>query len=72
VLLDLAMPYLLSEVPVCIGASAGILLSDGRHADGGTAQLLEQVDRALYTAKRAGGGYAWSDGEPGPDFLVAI
>ncbi|MBI5132156.1 MAG: diguanylate cyclase [Rhodopseudomonas palustris] len=72
VLLDLAMPYLLSAVPVCIGASAGILLSDGRHADGGTAQLLEQVDRALYTAKRAGGGYAWSDGEPGPDFLVAI
>ncbi len=61
-ILELSMPFLLSEVPVVIGASAGILVSDGAPAV--SAVLLERVDRALYAAKRAGGGcWTWSDEE---------
>lgn len=60
---DLSMPYLLAELPVCIGASAGIAVSHATLAGITTAQLLERVDRALYVAKRAGGGCAWADGE---------
>jgi diguanylate cyclase (GGDEF)-like protein len=64
--LALSMPYLVSDVPVRIGASAGILMTE--HALSASAnaasQLLEQVDRALYAAKRAGGGrWKWSDEE---------
>jgi diguanylate cyclase (GGDEF)-like protein len=64
--LALSMPYLVSDVPVRIGASAGILVTE--HALSASAnaasQLLEQVDRALYAAKRAGGGrWKWSDDE---------
>jgi len=65
--IDLSMPYRLSDVPVRIGASAGILVSDHALAAGSTSQLLERVDRALYKAKRAGGGTAWSDAEPEPE-----
>jgi diguanylate cyclase (GGDEF)-like protein len=62
----LSMPYIVSDVPVLIGASAGILVTE--HALSASAnaasQLLEQVDRALYAAKRAGGGrWEWSDEE---------
>lgn len=61
---DLSMPFLLTDIPVRIGASAGILVSTGTAAAGKTSQLLEQVDRALYTAKRAGGGrWNWSEEE---------
>ncbi len=61
-ILDLSMPFLLSDIPVHIGASAGILVSTGTASAGSTAQLLERVDRALYAAKRAGGGrWMWSD-----------
>jgi diguanylate cyclase (GGDEF)-like protein len=63
-ILELSMPFLLSDVPVRIGASAGILISDSVAAAGSTSQLLERVDRALYAAKRAGGGgWAWSDAD---------
>jgi len=58
------MPFLVSDVPIRIGASAGILVSDKVLAASSTSQLLEQVDCALYAAKRAGGGgWAWSDAE---------
>ncbi|WP_245524770.1 MULTISPECIES: diguanylate cyclase [unclassified Bradyrhizobium] len=61
-ILDLSIPFLLTDIPVCIGASAGILVSAGAATAGATAQLLEQVDRALYAAKRAGGSRcAWAD-----------
>jgi diguanylate cyclase (GGDEF)-like protein len=59
---ELSMPFLLTDIPVCIGASAGILVSTGTITAGSASQLLERVDRALYTAKRAGGGRCvWSD-----------
>jgi diguanylate cyclase (GGDEF)-like protein len=61
-ILDLSIPVLLTDIPVRIGASAGILVSAGAATAGATAQLLEQVDRALYAAKRAGGSRcAWAD-----------
>jgi diguanylate cyclase (GGDEF)-like protein len=53
---DLSMPFLLTDIPVRIGASAGILISTGAAASGKTSQALERVDRALYAAKRGGGG----------------
>jgi diguanylate cyclase (GGDEF)-like protein len=62
----LSMPYIVSDVPVLIGASAGILVTDRPLSASATAvsQLLEQVDRALYAAKRGGGGrWQWSDEE---------
>ncbi|WP_238733802.1 GGDEF domain-containing protein [Rhodopseudomonas infernalis] len=55
--LDLSTPFLLSDLPVRIGASAGLVISDGTTAHT-TTQLLERVDRALYAAKRSGGGCA--------------
>ncbi|MGY8709695.1 GGDEF domain-containing protein [Bradyrhizobium sp. 18BD] len=59
---DLSMPFLLTDIAVRIGASAGILVSADAAAAANASQLLERVDRALYTAKRAGGGRcAWSD-----------
>ncbi|MFT4120449.1 diguanylate cyclase domain-containing protein [Bradyrhizobium sp.] len=65
-ILDLSMPFLLSNIPVRIGASAGILVSPGVTRAGSASQLLERVDRALYAAKRAGGGRcAWSDENAG-------
>lgn len=58
---DLSMPFLLTDIPVRIGASAGILISDAASTTT-TSQLLERVDRALYVAKRAGGGgWTWAD-----------
>jgi diguanylate cyclase (GGDEF)-like protein len=63
---DLSMPFLLTDVPVRIGASAGILVSSGAVTAGKASQLLERVDRALYVAKRAGGGgWTWSDEDAG-------
>ncbi|MBW7973770.1 diguanylate cyclase [Bradyrhizobium sp. BR 10289] len=62
---DLSMPFLLTDIPVRIGASAGILVSDAAAAIS-TSQLLERVDRALYVAKRAGGGgWTWSEDDIG-------
>ena len=58
------MPYRVSDLPVRIGASAGILVAREAIAAGAVPHLLQQVDRALYAAKRAGGGrWAWSDEE---------
>ena len=63
---ELSMPFLLTDIPVCIGASAGILVSTDAVTAGSASQLLERVDRALYTAKRAGGGCCvWSDDHTG-------
>ena len=61
--LALSMPYLLSDLPVRIGASAGILVTENTPEDAASAaHLLERVDRALYAAKRAGGGrWKWSE-----------
>ena len=71
--MSLSMPFLLSDVPVVIGASAGILVTEHmRSPSEDTASLLlEQADRALYAAKRAGGGrWQWSD-EPATGHLQA-
>lgn len=66
--MSLSMPYLVADIPVRIGASAGILVTETESAGSGpstsSSQLLEQVDRALYAAKRAGGGrWKWFDEE---------
>ncbi len=59
---DLSMPFLLADIPVRIAASAGILVSTGPVAAAKASQLLDRVDRALYAAKRSGGGrWSWSD-----------
>ena len=61
----LSMPFLLTDIPVCIGASAGIIITQQAPSASAVSHLLEQVDRALYAAKRAGGGqWTWSDGAP--------
>lgn len=59
----LSMPYLVNDIPIRIGASAGILVTGAMdHPEATTSDLLQQVDRALYAAKRAGGGrWKWSD-----------
>lgn len=61
----LSLPFFVSHEPARIGASAGILVTElASDATAGTASLLEQVDRALYVAKRAGGGrWQWSGDE---------
>ncbi|MGP9811025.1 diguanylate cyclase domain-containing protein [Rhodopseudomonas sp. NSM] len=69
---ELSKPYLLSDLPVRVGASAGVLVNDGEFAAGSTAHLLEQVDRALYAAKRAGGGTARSDADDEPARRAAV
>ena len=56
----LSMPYLLSDIPVVIGASAGLLIKTEPLSDAVLTEALQQVDRALYAAKRAGGGCAWA------------
>lgn len=65
----LSMPYLVGDIPIRIGASAGILVTGAMdHPEATTSDLLEQVDRALYAAKRAGGGrWKWSDEEAGTE-----
>jgi diguanylate cyclase (GGDEF)-like protein len=61
-ILTLSMPYLVSDLPVRIGASAGILVTQAARSPGAVSLLLEKVDRALYAAKRGGGGRSvWSD-----------
>lgn len=62
-ILALSTPFMVADFPVCIGASAGILVTDSAASVGSTAaELLERADRALYAAKRAGGGrWNWSD-----------
>ncbi len=58
----LSMPYLLTDIPVVIGASAGLLVEAAPLPAGGLTQLLQEVDCALYAAKRAGGdGCAWAE-----------
>ncbi|WP_316231616.1 GGDEF domain-containing protein [Bradyrhizobium sp. SZCCHNR1051] len=56
----LSQPFALAGTRVQIGASAGILVTEDRQAD--TEALLDQADRALYAAKRAGGQrWCWAD-----------
>lgn len=63
---SLSMPFLLDDIPVVIGASAGLLVSEEPPGGGGLAQLLRRVDGALYAAKRAGGGRtSWAEDETG-------
>ena len=58
----LSMPYLLSDIPVMIGASAGLLVNDAPRSDSELADILRRVDAALYAAKRAGGSHcSWAD-----------
>jgi diguanylate cyclase len=58
----LSMPYLLSDIPVVIGASAGLVVDTGPLTDNALTQLLHDVDGALYAAKHAGGGHcAWAE-----------
>jgi diguanylate cyclase (GGDEF)-like protein len=62
----LSMPFLVADLPVRIGASAGILVTENTLPPSAQAasRLLERVDRALYAAKRAGGGrWKWSEEE---------
>lgn len=65
----LSMPYRVDDIPIRIGASAGILVTAAMdHPEATISDLLEQVDRALYAAKRAGGRrWKWSDEEEGSD-----
>ncbi|WP_035646123.1 GGDEF domain-containing protein [Bradyrhizobium sp. ORS 285] len=59
---SLSMPFLLSDIPVIIGASAGLLVNDRSLDEAAVDELLRQVDGALYAAKRAGGGCCtWAD-----------
>ncbi|MGC2779144.1 MAG: GGDEF domain-containing protein [Bradyrhizobium sp.] len=63
---SLSVPYLLSDIPVVIGASAGLLVNDQPLAGGAVDTLLRRVDDALYTAKRAGGGRcSWAESGAG-------
>jgi diguanylate cyclase (GGDEF)-like protein len=65
----LSMPYLLTDIPVVIGASAGLVVVRGPLPNGALTQLLQEVDCALYAAKRAGGGScAWAE----PDALRRV
>ncbi|MGJ5176416.1 diguanylate cyclase domain-containing protein [Bradyrhizobium oligotrophicum] len=58
----LSAPFLLSDIPVVIGASAGLLVNDEPLTDSTIDQLLRRVDDALYIAKRAGGGRcSWAE-----------
>lgn len=59
----LSMSYQVGDIPIRIGASVGILVTGAMdHPEATASDLLEQVDRALYAAKRAGGGgWKWSD-----------
>lgn len=61
VVVALSLPFRVMGIPVRIGASAGIIVADQAQLDApaGTADMLAQVDQALYAAKRAGGG-CWS------------
>jgi diguanylate cyclase (GGDEF)-like protein len=65
-ILALSTPFMVADYPVRIGASAGIHVTDSAASSAGTpAALLARADRALYAAKRAGGGqWAWSDQAP--------
>ncbi|UFZ07947.1 GGDEF domain-containing protein [Bradyrhizobium ontarionense] len=63
---SLSVPYLLSDIPVVIGASAGLLVNDQPLTDGAVDALLRRVDDALYAAKRAGGGRcSWAESGAG-------
>jgi len=51
-----------APVRIRIAASAGILVSTGPVSAAKASQLLDCVDRALYVAKRSGGGrWTWFD-----------
>ncbi|MGY3450274.1 diguanylate cyclase domain-containing protein [Bradyrhizobium sp. USDA 4353] len=58
----LSQPFTLAGARVQIGASAGILVTEDRMSE--TEALLDQADRALYAAKRAGGQRCcWADAD---------
>jgi diguanylate cyclase (GGDEF)-like protein len=60
----LSVPYMLTDLPVVIGASAGLLVATGPLPNAAFTRLLHEVDRALYEAKRAGGGSCtWANAE---------
>lgn len=60
-LAGLSRPFQVAGESVQIGASAGVLATSEIGRAGADA-LLEQVDRALYVAKHAGGGrWCWAD-----------
>jgi predicted signal transduction protein with EAL and GGDEF domain len=58
------MPFLLSDIPMVIGASAGLLVNERPLTDDTVDEVLRRVDEALYAAKRAGGGRcSWADAD---------
>jgi diguanylate cyclase (GGDEF)-like protein len=57
----LSMPYRLSDIPVVIGASAGLLVNSEPLSETALMDVLQHVDRALYAAKRDGGGCVWAE-----------
>ena len=60
----LSMPFLLSDIPMGIGASAGLLVNERPLTDDTVDEVLRRVDEALYAAKRAGGGRcSWADAD---------
>ncbi|MDU6750779.1 MAG: diguanylate cyclase, partial [Bradyrhizobium sp.] len=60
----LSMPFLLSDIPMVIGASAGLLVNERPLTDDTVDEVLRRVDEALYAAKRAGGGRcSWADAD---------
>jgi diguanylate cyclase (GGDEF)-like protein/PAS domain S-box-containing protein len=64
----LAAPFVLDGQPVSVGCSLGAALFPAHGAD--SEELLSQADRAMYAAKRAGGGLALAAPRPAADLAA--
>ncbi len=66
----LGQPIAMAEGEVRVGSSLGLVMIDGEpHAS--PTRLLAAADRAMYEAKRAGGGIHFSGGSPGSSGTAA-